>query len=212
MKKGTKNLLIVGAVGLGAYFFVVKPALDTANKIAAPLEAGSAALGGAVGFASDALGTFINPLPSIFNAATQLISGLTNGLGSLVPQADSRPIAVNQTPLIASSFNNSSYSPANVTRSLTQNTAQAAASSAFGVSAPASVNYLDSVGRGTPAATFKNQSGTYQASTGTFTNTSGQGFSVASYLVKPAATYAPATKPATYVNPLAVTANKYFKV
>lgn len=209
MKKDTKNLLILGAAGLGAYFLFVKPALSkipTAEQVGE--AAGGAVVGGAIGFSEGMLGLIVSPFQNVINSLLGMLSSGAAAAGGAVTNIIPQP-SMNQAPVLATSFNTSAYRPQNVSAALVNNSAQAQTSSYFGVSAPSSVNYLASVGRGTPAATFQNQSGTYNASTGTFTNTRGQMSSVAAYYVKPAATYAPATKP--FVNPLAPTKSTIFK-
>ena len=75
MKKDTRNLLIIGAAGLGAYFFVVKPALDKASNPAQLGEdLGGAVASGAGGFLSGIIDAATAPLTSAFGAVVSAVN------------------------------------------------------------------------------------------------------------------------------------------
>lgn len=169
MKKGTRNLLIVGAVGLAGYFFVVKPALDkVSNPAALGSDLGGAAVGG-VQYAADAglgflsgfnnalLGAILSPFTyagaAVSTATAPLISGVNNALFP-APAAPSNPLPVanNQTPYYRGG----------------------AAEPYF----QAAINSSSNQAR-TTAPTYQGTQGTYNTSTMTFTSNTGLKSSVA---------------------------------
>lgn len=217
MKSGTKNLLILGAVGLGALYLMPKIAKNTAQGAAEGAVSGG--ISGAADIVSGGLGAgynlstgFIEALLTPFVAGANLINqAVQTATGTITSTSGAfgRVGATTSSAPVAPSMANMAY--------LTQNTPQIQLAKAFNVPTSAinpAVNYSASRGYSASFSNVgRNISGKYNPSTGTLITPSGQGYSVPSYLVNRVSTPV-RTAPAPVRTPITtpITRNPYFRV